>query len=260
MKFNKVSYELNDDIALITLNNPDALNALDLELLEDLRSGIKKAASDARCTILTGQGRGFCAGASLSGTEMDGGASFDAGAVLDSHYHPMLELIRNHPHPFLTAINGPAAGAGCSLALMGDMIIASETSYFLQAFRRIGLVPDAGSTYLLARTIGRVRAMEMALLGEKLPASRALEWGLINQVVPAEDLMPIVLDLASKMASGPPLALAATRKLIWDAQEIDYYEALQKERLVQGDLGRTKDFQEGVHAFRNKRPAEFKGH
>ncbi len=256
----KILYDLDQDIATITLNDPLALNALGLEMLEGLSEAIDKAAREARCTILTGAGRGFCAGANLSSGGMKpSDPEFDAGLILDSHYHPIIEGIRTHPHPFITAINGVAAGAGCSLALMGDMIFASKDAYFLQAFRGIGLVPDAGSSYLLARTIGRVRAMEMALLGERLPAEKALEWGLINAAVEGQDLISHLQKIAMKIATGPTLALGATRRLVWDAQEDALGDALHSERNAQTYAGRTKDFREGVAAFSEKRRAEFKG-
>ena len=256
----KILYDLDQDVATITLNDPGALNALGLEMLEGLRCAIARAAREARCTILTGAGRGFCAGANLtSGGMRPSDPEFDAGLVLDSHYHPVIESIRNHPHPFINAVNGVAAGAGCSLALMGDMIFASKEAYFLQAFRRIGLVPDAGSSYLLARTIGRVRAMEMALLGEKLPADKALEWGLINAVVEDTALMDHVKSIAQKLATGPTKALAATRQLVWNAQEDVLGDALGGERDAQRDAGRTNDFREGVAAFAQKRSAQFTG-
>ncbi|MEM6535666.1 MAG: enoyl-CoA hydratase-related protein, partial [Pseudomonadota bacterium] len=164
-----------------------------------------------------------------------------------------------HPHPIITAVNGIAAGAGCSFALLGDMIIATEDAYFLQAFRRIGLVPDAGSTYILARTLGRARAMEMTLMGDKIPAEQAKAWGLINEVVPSDELMPRAMEIAHKLADGPTLALGQIRKLIWDAQQADLSTTLHNERIAQRIAGQTSDFKEGVSAFLEKRPTEFTG-
>ncbi|MEL6211682.1 MAG: enoyl-CoA hydratase/isomerase, partial [Pseudomonadota bacterium] len=223
-------------------------------------------AGDARATIMTGTGRGFCSGANLGGGEMrkeaasnDTAPAFDAGAALDTHYNPMILAMKDHPHPIVTAVNGAAAGVGCSIALMGDIIIAAESAYFLQAFRRIGLVPDGGSTYLLPRMIGRARAMEMALMGDKLPAGKALEWGLVNQVVADDALMGTARETAEKLANGPTQALAMIRSLIWDAEDTDFEGQLRKERVAQRTAGRTADFREGVSAFLQKRPAEFTG-
>jgi 2-(1,2-epoxy-1,2-dihydrophenyl)acetyl-CoA isomerase len=167
--------------------------------------------------------------------------------------------MRELPIPFVTAVNGAAAGIGCSFALLGDMIIASQSAYFLQAFRRIGLVPDGGSTYLLARAVGRTRAMEMMLMGEKIPAAKALDWGLVNRVTPDADLMSSALSLAQDIASGPTRTLAMIRKAAWASLDSDWSSQLHTERVLQRDAGRSKDFQEGVAAFLQKRPAKFTG-
>ncbi len=256
----KVLYDLADGVATITLNDPAAMNALSQPVLDGLWDRLEQAGREARCTILTGTGRGFCAGANLTGmAPPKTSREPDAGTVLDSHYHPIINMIREHPHPLLTAVNGAAAGAGCSLALMGDMIVASETAYFLQAFRGIGLVPDAGSTFLIARSAGRVRAMEMSLLGERIPAAKALEWGLINRVAAPDALMAETRSLAQKLATGPTWALGRTRGLIWDALESSMAEALHAERIAQRTAGRRSDFREGVAAFLQKRAAKFTG-
>ena len=167
-------------------------------------------------------------------------------------------MIRDLPVPFVTAVNGPAAGVGCSLALMGDLIVASRSAYFLQAFRRIGLVPDGGSTYLLTRMVGRARAMEMTLLGEKLPAETAFAWGLINRLVEPDDLIPTARGLAADLASGPG-SLSLIRRLIWQAEDTAWGEQLDAERRAQAQAGASADFAEGVRAFLEKRPARFSG-
>lgn len=265
MNFEKISYELDGDIAIIAFNDPKTLNAAGIDTVSEMLVALEYAGKAARATILTGKGRGFCSGANLSGglggSEDDGKpkGEFDAGRALDSHYNPLVTAIREHPHPVITAVNGPAAGVGCSIALLGDMILCGESAYFLQAFRRIGLVPDGGSTYLLPRAIGRARAMEMALLGEKLPAARALEWGMVNKVVPDDALMDEALQLARTLADGPTKALAMTRQLIWDGGERDWGEQLHAERMAQRIAGRTNDNKEGVKAFQEKRPAKFTG-
>ncbi|MEZ5954416.1 MAG: enoyl-CoA hydratase/isomerase [Hyphomonas sp.] len=263
MSYELISYELKGTIAIIALNDPKTMNACGVDTAQELLHALEKAGSEARCTVITGNGRGFCSGANLgkvNGPSLSHpGSKPDAGRPLDTHYNPMIVAIREHPHPVITAVNGAAAGVGCSIALMGDLVVAAKSAYFLQAFRRIGLVPDGGSTWLLARTIGRVRAMEMALFGEKLPAEKALEWGMVNAVVADDQLMATAMEWAEKLASGPTIALAGTRGLIWDACESDFGEALHAERIAQRKAGRTKDFAEGVSAFLQKRPAEFSG-
>lgn len=262
--YQKISYELKGDVAIIAFDDDKTLNACGVDTAIEMLHAFEVAAGEARCTILTGKGRGFCSGANLGGMGAGPeiahpGSKPDAGKALDAFYNPLVTAIREHPHPVITAVNGAAAGVGCAIGLMGDLVIASRKAYFLQAFRRIGLVPDGGSTWLLARTIGRVRAMEMALLGEKVSAEQAQEWGLVNRVVEEADLMPAALDFAAKLASGPTVALALTRKLIWDASEADFGAALHGERVAQRTAGRTDDFREGVSAFLQKRAAEFRG-
>jgi 2-(1,2-epoxy-1,2-dihydrophenyl)acetyl-CoA isomerase len=166
--------------------------------------------------------------------------------------------MRDLPCPLVTAVNGPAAGVGCSMALMGDLIVAAQSAYFLQAFRRIGLVPDGGSTYLLPRLVGKARAMEMALLGERVPAAKALEWGLVNRVTPDAECLSTALDLARELARGPR-ALGLIRQTIWASLDADWKDQLKAERDAQKIAGRTEDFREGVTAFLQKRPAAFSG-
>ena len=259
MDFAKITYAVEDDVAIITLNDPKTLNAAGTDTVEELLLAFEMAADEARCTILTGNGRGFCSGANLSGN-MTGRPQGkpDAGKALDSHYNPLIKRMKTHPHPIITAVNGVAAGVGCSIALMGDFIIASTSGYFLQAFRRIGLVPDGGSTYLLPHSIGRARAMEMTLFGEKLPAEKALEWGLINRVVADDDLLSEAKAYAKKLADGPTQALALIRDLIWQAEDNDFDSQLQAERFAQRQAGNSPDFAEGVKAFLQKRPADFR--
>jgi 2-(1,2-epoxy-1,2-dihydrophenyl)acetyl-CoA isomerase len=212
--------------------------------------------------VLTGEGRGFCSGANLQqgpatrAPGPDGGP--DAGGALETVYNPLVTYMREMAVPLVTAVNGPAAGVGCSLALLGDIVVAAESAYFLQAFRRIGLIPDGGSTYMLPRAIGKARAMEMALLGERVPAAKALEWGLINRCVPDAELMPTALAIAGELARGPA-SLGLTRKAIWASLDSDWAEQLDHERKGQRIAGRTQDFVEGVSAFLQKRPAQFQG-
>lgn len=262
MDFRKIAYALDGDIATITFNDPATMNAAGIDTVEELLAGLEKAASEARCTILTGTGRGFCSGANLSAGGMSSSAgtrAFDAGKALDSHYHPLIMAMKEHPHPIITAVNGAAAGVGCSIALMGDIIIASEDAYFLQAFRRIGLVPDGGSTYLLPRLVGRARAMEMALMGNKIKAVQALQWGLVNEVTGSNALMQVAREKAEALAKGPTQALAMIRELIWDSADRSFGQQIHAERIAQRTAGQTSDFREGVTAFLEKREAKFTG-
>ena len=260
MSFEKIEYKVEDDIAIIAFNDPKTMNAAGVDTVDEMSLALERAGDEARCTIITGNGRGFCSGANLSGN-MGGGESNrkpDAGRELDRLYNPFIKAIRTHPHPVITAVNGAAAGVGCSIALMGDFIVAAESAYFLQAFRRIGLVPDGGSTFLLTRTIGRARAMEMTLFGEKIPAAQALDWGLVNRVVADDKLMDEAKSYAQQLASGPTTALSMIRDLVWQAEDNDLDSQLQAERFAQRTAGRSPDFAEGVKAFLEKRPANFK--
>ena len=260
MTFKKITYEVSDDVATIAFNDPGTMNAAGIDTVEELALALEQAGDEARCTILTGQGRGFCSGANLSPGMTDGRQGKpDAGKALDTHYNPLIKAMRTHPHPIITAVNGAAAGVGCSIALMGDFIIAGESGYFLQAFRRIGLVPDGGSTFLLPRMVGRAKAMEMALFGEKVFAEQALDWGLINCVVPDDQLMTEARAYAKRLADGPTQALALIRDLVWQAEDNDFDSQLQAERFAQRTAGRQPDFKEGVKAFLEKRPANFRG-
>jgi len=243
------------------------MNAAGIDTTKELTRAFEKAGKEARCTILTGEGRGFCSGANLGSTQSNletsskGAAvgEFDAGAALDAVYHPLIMAMKEHPHPIVTAVNGAAAGVGCSIALMGDIIICAESGYFLQAFRRIGLVPDGGSSYLLPRLIGRARAAEMMLMGEKIKGPQALEWGMVNRVVGDNELMHTAREFAAKLAAGPTKALAMTKDLIWSSADNTFQEQVHNERIAQRTAGRTADFQEGVTAFLEKRPANFSG-
>ena len=265
MEFERVKVDVHGHVGVLTLNHPEVMNAVSPEMLKGLIGALtylERPEAKLRALVLTGEGRGFCAGANLSSGAGSGNADpqdRDAGAALETMYHPVLRRFRNLKAPFITAVNGAAAGVGMSFALMGDMVLAGRTSYFLQAFRRIGLVPDGGSTWLLPRLVGFARAKELSLLGEKLSAERALEWGLINRVYDDAQLMPEALKLAEELASGPTVTLALTRKLYWDSALNTYEEQLDAERQAQKTAGRAEDFIEGVTAFLQKRKAEFKG-
>jgi 2-(1,2-epoxy-1,2-dihydrophenyl)acetyl-CoA isomerase len=263
MSYELISYELKGKTAVIAFNDPKTMNACGVDTAQEMLHALEKAADEARCTVITGNGRGFCSGANLgkvSGPSLSHpGSKPDAGRPLDTHYNPMIVAIREHPHPVITAINGAAAGVGCSIGLMGDLIVAGKSAYFMQAFRRIGLVPDGGSTWILPRLVGKARAMELSLMGEKLPAETALDWGLVNRVYDDEKLMDETMTLAKDLANGPTRSLAGIRQLYWESTDNTYEEQLNLERQLQRDMGYSADFREGVIAFLKKRPAEFKG-
>jgi 2-(1,2-epoxy-1,2-dihydrophenyl)acetyl-CoA isomerase len=246
-------------VSIIKLNDPETMNAASLEMVEELISAFDRESLASRAILLTGAGRGFCSGANLGGTLNPEEPGYDAGLYLETHYNRLMLAIRALLVPIITAVNGPAAGIGAAIALAGDMIISGRSGYFLQAFARIGLVPDGGSAFLLIQAVGRPRAMEMMLLGERTPASTALDWGLINRVVADEDLLDEALALATKLADGPTVALGMMRRLAWASMDSRYDELLNREREFQRDAGRTPDHREGVAAFFEKRPSRFVG-
>src|SRR5690348_1861484 len=248
----------HDNVAVLHLNHPEVMNAASLTLVEGAALALKyieQKDSGFRAVVITGEGRGFCSGANLSERPGSGTSAWHA---LETVYHPFLRQLRNYSMPIITAVNGAAAGVGMSIALMGDLVVASKAAYFLQAFTRIGLVPDGGSTWLLPRLIGLARAKELSLLAERLPAEKAVEWGLINRVVGENELMEEALKLANQLADGPA-SLAITRNLYWQSPLNSYEEQLDLERASQERAGKTEDFREGVSAFLQKRQAKFSG-
>jgi 2-(1,2-epoxy-1,2-dihydrophenyl)acetyl-CoA isomerase len=255
-----MTLDWDGQIAILRMNDPATLNAVTLASIETFSDLLDEAAGRARAMILTGAGRAFCSGANI-GMGMEGrmeGADYDAGETLDTHINPLMTRLRNLPMPWITAVNGAAAGVGASLALAGDMIIAGESAFFLQAFSRIGLSPDGGSSHLLVRTVGRARATELMMLGERLPAVKALEWGLINRVVPDAELTEAALALAQRLANGA-YSQRLIRQLAWSAVDADWETALAEERAAQRTAGRSADHREGVRAFMEKRPTAFTG-
>jgi 2-(1,2-epoxy-1,2-dihydrophenyl)acetyl-CoA isomerase len=256
----KAKYELENGVALITLSDPATLNAISVEMTGELDVFFDRAVGEARCIVLTGEGRGFSSGANLSSGAppiAEDGLP-DLGGRLEATFNPFVTKLRDLPIPYVTAVNGVAAGIGCSFALLGDLIVAGESAYFLQAFRRIGLVPDGSATYHLPRMIGRARAMEMMLLGEKIPAKQAYDWGLVNRCVPDAELLAMAKTLAHELANGPR-SLGMIRRLAWASLDNTWEEQLQAERQTQKIAGRTDDCREGVLAFLQKRPASFTG-
>jgi 2-(1,2-epoxy-1,2-dihydrophenyl)acetyl-CoA isomerase len=244
-------------VATITIARPDRLNALSGRTVDELRSAVEEAGSSgARCLLLTGEGRGFSSGADLAA---GGGPPDDVGASLEKHFNPLVEALFALPIPVVAAVNGPCAGAGCSLALAADIVIAARSAYFLQAFVNIGLIPDAGATWLLPRLVGRARAMEMMMLGERIPADKALAWGMISRVVEDEALASESEALAARLAQGPTVALGLIRRLAREAGHLPLGEALAAERAAQREAGETSDFRNAVMAFLQKQPARFEG-
>ena len=265
MAYEHILVEEQAGVATLTINRPQLLNALHIGVISEMIDAIDRLRDEgsARALLMTGAGRGFSSGADLAGGGAGGAASgsgrVDAGKVLETHFNPLLERLFALPMPFITAVNGPAAGAGCSYALAGDIVIAGRSAYFLQAFVNIGLVPDVGSTWLLPRLAGKARAQAMMMLGERIPAATAEAWGMIWKCVDDDQLMPTARDIAAKLAKGPTRAYALIRQGIRDCLDSTLTEALMSERRNQFAAGRSADFVEGVSAFLQKRPADFKG-
>ncbi|MFT4096587.1 MAG: enoyl-CoA hydratase/isomerase [Rhodoblastus sp.] len=260
MEFARVRLAIDNFVALLTLNDPDVMNAAGEPMLDDILAAldiVEDKASGVRCLVITGAGTAFCSGANLK--DRGSGKAKPVGIVLETHWHPLLRRLRRLHCPIVTAVNGAAAGGGMALALTGDIVIAVRSAYFLQAFRRIGLVPDVGSTWLLPRRIGVARAMELSLLGEKLPAEKALAWGLINRVVDDGQGLDEAMKIAIELAAGPTKALALIRGLYWDSTENGFEEQLDLEFRMQRVAGASADFREGVAAFLEKRAAKFTG-
>jgi 2-(1,2-epoxy-1,2-dihydrophenyl)acetyl-CoA isomerase len=247
--------QITQDAAVLTLtlNRPAALNALTSVMLAQIREALDAAAEDAavRCVVITGAGRGFCAGQDLAD------APADIGGLLDDFYIPLALCLRRMPIPVIAAVNGVAAGAGASLALGCDLVLAAESASFIQAFAKIGLLPDCGGTWLLPRLVGRARALELALLGDKLPAAQAQAIGLIYRCVPDAELPAAAQALALRLSTMPVTALAETRKAFDDGLLMDFEQALKQESAVQSRLAAADDFKEGRDAFLQKRKPSF---
>ncbi len=264
-----VNLDIADGVATVELNRPDALNAWNYQLGEDLRETLESVSADdaIRCVLMTGSGRAFSSGADLAETRdgassdsVDEDGNFDLSKRLRERYHPIIHAVRDMPKPVISAVNGPAAGIGCSLALSADLVIAAHSAFFLLAFVNIGLVPDGGSTAFVPARIGLARAAEMMMLGERVGADKALDWGLVNKVVPDESLGSESRALAARLAKGPTRSYAGSKALLNRRVYADLDGQLQAEADGQRDMGRSQDFIEGVMAFAEKRQPEFKGH
>ncbi|WP_207102310.1 2-(1,2-epoxy-1,2-dihydrophenyl)acetyl-CoA isomerase PaaG [Paracoccus shandongensis] len=253
---------LADGVLVLTLNRPEKLNSFNEDMHLALRAGIRRAHddSDVRAVLLTGSGRGFCAGQDLGDRDpRKGGPAPDLGHTLETFYNPTLRLIRSLEKPVVCAVNGVAAGAGANIAFACDIVLAAKSARFIQAFAKIGLVPDAGGTWQLARILGEPRAKALALTAEPLMAEKAADWGLIWKAVDDADLMAEAEALARSLAAGPTLGLGLTKRLIQQAATTTLDQQLDTERDAQQQAGRSADYAEGVTAFLEKRPARFSG-
>ena len=262
MATDTVLYDVADAVVTLTLNRPDMLNAFGGTMREELTAAIERADGDddVRALIITGAGRAFCSGADLSEriVDLDGG-EFDPGLTLDKVYNPLIRRITSMDKPVVAAVNGVAAGAGANLALACDIVVAARSASFIQAFCRIGLVPDAGGSYHLPRLVGRAKALGMTLLGDAVDAETALDWGLIWAVADDNALMEEAGAIAQRLAKGPTLALGLIKKVMIASEHNTLAEQLDMERDYQRIAGASDDFREGIAAFVGKRRPDFKG-
>lgn len=259
MDYKLITYAVQDGVARIALDDAATMNAVGPEMGLELVDAFDRAANEARAVLLTGEGKAFSSGGNLAtAAAMLDDPRRDFGEQLDVSLNAVLIAIKRLEMPVVTAVRGAAAGYGAGLAAAGDIVIMGESSYFYLAFRHVGLVADGGATWLLSKAIGRVRAMQLMLLGEKLKADRALEWGLATKVVPDDELDDAAMTMARELAAGPR-SLGMMKRMAWDALDASFETALTTERRLQRDAGRSEDFVEGVTAFGEKRKPSFKG-
>jgi 2-(1,2-epoxy-1,2-dihydrophenyl)acetyl-CoA isomerase len=261
MTYSTIKLETGDGLATLTLNQPEKLNAVSRRMIGEIKECWEKLAADpnVRAVLLTGAGRGFCAGADLSDPDRAQGPMADSGAALENFFNPVIRAMWTLPKPIVAAVNGVAAGVGMSFVMASDIAIAAKSASFLQAFARIGLLPDGGSTWFLPRLVGDARARALAMLAQQIPAEKAHAWGLVWDVVEDAALMDAATAMARRLADGPTLSLASIKKALNAASGNTLSAQLDLERDLQRDLGRSEDFKEGVAAFLAKRPAQFKG-
>ncbi len=252
--------EIRAGYAVITLNRPEKLNSFNDAMHAEMREAVALCEADAaiRALLITGAGRGFCAGQDLADRQA-GGPMPDLGDTLEKNYNPLVRRLRGIAKPVVCAVNGVAAGAGANLALAGDLVLAARSASFIQAFCKIGLIPDAGGTYMLPRLVGHARALGLSMLGDKLPAEKAAEWGLIWRVVDDAELMAEAHKLCAHLATQPTLALGMMKKALNASLDHTLDQQLEVERNLQRSAGQSEDFREGVAAFLEKRAAKFNG-
>ena len=257
MDYQAVTLTLCDAVATLTLNRPAVMNALNTQMRAEIAHAVKAAEKDARVLVMTGAGKAFCSGQDLG----DGGsaASIDLERTLRDEYVPMLKAIFDCRIPTIAAVNGAAAGAGANLALACDVVIATQSAYFVQAFTRIGLIPDAGGTYWLPRQVGAAKAMGAALFADKISAQQASDWGMIYEAIPDADFADHIAARAAHLAQGPTVAYRQLKKAIRGSFENTLDDQLALEARLQGRCGQTRDFQEGVVAFLEKRKPVYEG-
>ncbi|AXI54626.1 1,2-epoxyphenylacetyl-CoA isomerase (plasmid) [Pseudoseohaeicola sp. NH-UV-7] len=257
MEYQTITLEIENDAAVVTLNRPDVMNALNTQMRAEITHAVQTAGAEARVVVLTGAGRAFCSGQDLG--DRASAANLDLERTLRDEYVPMLRAIYDCPVPTITAVNGPAAGAGANLALAADVVIASQSAYFLQAFTRIGLIPDAGGTYFLPRQMGMAKAMGAALFADKITAQQADDWGMIWESVADDGFADHWRARAAHLAKGPTAAYKGVKDTIRGSFDNTLDDQLLLEARVQGACGKTRDFKEGVVAFMEKRPAQYEG-
>lgn len=258
MSYESISVSAADGVARITLNRPDRLNSFTRAMHSELRDALGNL-GDARVVILTGAGRGFCAGQDLNDRAVAPGETVDLGETVEESWNPLIRTLASLPQPVIARVNGVAAGAGANIALACDLVIAASSAKFIQSFSALGLVPDSGGSWHLPRLVGQARALGLALTGEPLPAEKAADWGLIWKAVDDDGLDAEVDAIASKLASLPPLGLAAIKQIIRTSWSRTLDEELDLQRDEMRRLGFTQDYREGVAAFLEKRPAKFEG-
>lgn len=257
MQYETIRYSLRDGVAVMVLNRPDVMNALTTQMRAEILHGVREAEKTARVLVMTGKGKAFCSGQDLG--DRANVANLNLERTLRDEYEPMLRAIFDCAIPTIAAVNGPAAGAGANLALACDVVIATERAVFLQAFTRIGLIPDAGGTYWLPRQMGTAKAMGAALFAEPVSAQQASDWGMIWEAVPDEAFEDVWQERARYLANGPSVAYRNVKRAIRGSWDKTLDEQLAAEAKLQGEAGRSRDFQEGVMAFLEKRPAKFEG-
>jgi 2-(1,2-epoxy-1,2-dihydrophenyl)acetyl-CoA isomerase len=262
MSYESIQFTIQNGIAVLTLNRPDRLNSFTQAMHREVRDALDTLHADksVRVLVLTGAGRGFCAGQDLNDRAVEpGGQGVDLGESVEKYYAPLVTTLRTLPMPVICAVNGVAAGAGANLALACDIVLAAKSASFIEAFCKLGLIPDTGGTWALPRLIGPARAMGLALLGDKLPAEKAEAWGLIWRCVPDEALMDEAMAMAEHFAKAPTKGLAFTKKAMLVSSTNTLEQQLQLEAGMMRELGYSHDYREGVAAFIEKRQPQFKG-